>query len=508
MEKENLDDLMRQKFDTDDPGARFDFQEEYWEQARALLEADERKRKRRFLWWWWLGAGCLCVGAALWFWPDGSSQQEGVVPSGQVLEKTDSAGSEKTQTDKELGLKNNHNDTHTAQSGKAEKTDSGAPDGAATTSHETTVTGQGNATAKGRNQGKNGAAAGKTAPQPSAGFGEKRSGSQTPKSGTAPSASAPTQALVNPSDPRTGRSDRVPGNTPVGTEQVSAAKTESTQTSGDGTAESASVDASIEQAAEQKSVAEQRQVQSVPPIQPIDFQWPVLLPYVQFLPQKDPIEQCPVFTEPFREPRLSIGLGASGLAFFPKNQAAQWGGAAGVFADYRLSRSLSLTVGAAWRYIPLDGIVADSAYEPQVTEQLRYSFGFERVRTSLRPAGLHALEVPVALRWHSGVWYLEGGAALSRLLGVRADWVERRSASLQLEPPVRETSRMVWSDTQLYRRTWISPMLGAGWQRGRWSATLRTVWLPADIAPPGIPDEPRAKGWKAGAELGLRWRIF
>lgn len=504
MEKENLDDLMRQKFDTDDPGARFEFQEEYWEQARALLEADERKRKRRLLWWWWLGAGCLCLGVVLWFWPD-SSRQRDKVPSGQVLEKTDSASSEKTQTDKELGLKNNNTDTHTAQSDKAEKTYGDTPNAAPNTSDETTGTRRNNGTSGGENRRKIGTPAGKATPQPSAGFGEKRSGSQTPKSGTSPIASAPTQGPVNLPDPNTVRSERISGNNPVGTEQVSAANAQSAQTSGGAAVEFASENA---EAAEQKSVAEQRWVQSVPPIQPIDFQWPVLLPYVPFLPQKDPVERCPVFTEPFREPRLSIGLGASGLAFFPKNQTAKWGGAAGVFADYRLSRSLSLTAGAAWRYIPLDGIVADSAYEPQVSEQLRYSFGFERVRTSLRPAGLHTLEIPVALRWHSGVWHLEGGATLSRLLGVRADWVERRSASLQLEPPVRETSRMVWSGTQPYRRIWLSPVLGAGWQRGRWSVMARTVLLPANVVPPSIPDEPRAKGWKVGAELGLRWRIF
>jgi cytoskeletal protein RodZ len=53
---ENLDDLMRKKFNTAEEAGRYEFQEQYWDQARALIEADERKRKRRrMLLWWWFG---------------------------------------------------------------------------------------------------------------------------------------------------------------------------------------------------------------------------------------------------------------------------------------------------------------------------------------------------------------------------------------------------------------------------------------------------------------------
>jgi len=60
----NIDDLMQQKYDNDDPNGRFAFREEYWEQALALIEADEarRRKKRRWLLWWCL-AGLLLVAA-------------------------------------------------------------------------------------------------------------------------------------------------------------------------------------------------------------------------------------------------------------------------------------------------------------------------------------------------------------------------------------------------------------------------------------------------------------
>ncbi|MBC7778279.1 MAG: hypothetical protein H7246_22795, partial [Phycisphaerae bacterium] len=58
---DNLDDLMRQKFDSDDPGARFEFREEYWEQAQVLLEQDEARRRRRL----WIFIGLVLALALL-----------------------------------------------------------------------------------------------------------------------------------------------------------------------------------------------------------------------------------------------------------------------------------------------------------------------------------------------------------------------------------------------------------------------------------------------------------
>ncbi|MFZ4634975.1 MAG: hypothetical protein ACOYNO_12270, partial [Saprospiraceae bacterium] len=53
---ENLDEFMRRKFNepTADDDARFDFKEEYWLQAEALIKQDERRR-RAAIWWWRTG---------------------------------------------------------------------------------------------------------------------------------------------------------------------------------------------------------------------------------------------------------------------------------------------------------------------------------------------------------------------------------------------------------------------------------------------------------------------
>jgi len=47
MEHFDLDDMLRNGLSGQTPNTRFEFKEEYWEQALALLEADERKKKRR-----------------------------------------------------------------------------------------------------------------------------------------------------------------------------------------------------------------------------------------------------------------------------------------------------------------------------------------------------------------------------------------------------------------------------------------------------------------------------
>lgn len=505
MEKENLDDLMRQKFDTDDPGARFEFQEEYWEQAQAMLEADERKRKRRFLWWWWLGAGCLLLGVGLWFWSSGNAHQ-GKTHSEQAIQKPNQEIRSKAQYDKDL-LKNSASGT--SSDAAANPTDNPSETISAHTNKPATHTtasqiaspAEKHAKGQRNTEGKHSLAA--TWPVHSSASGEEKQDRSTqPPTDPLPKSS---QLVGKLDDEKMGR-EQMP-------QSVSESKTahhEVPATQILDNAPSPSRTSEIEAGEPlyaEISNSEHREHQDIEQIQPVDYQWPLLLPEVPFLPKADPSE-CPVFTNRYREPLLSVGLGASALAFFPSNKGTQWGGAAGIFADYRLSRSWSISSGVAWRYLPLSTLVADSIYEPLIAEQLRYSFGFEQVRTSIRPLGLHTIEIPIALRWHSGHWYLEGGASVSQLIGVRADWVEQRSASLQFEPRVRETTRKVWSDLQLYRNTWISPMLGSGWQRGKCSVVLRSALMPANIAPPSVSEEPRPSGWRFGAELGLRWRIF
>ncbi len=533
MEKENLDDLMRKKFDTDDPGARFEFREEYWEQAQAMLEADERKRKRRFLWWWWLGAGCLLLAVGGWF--GYAHSGGGTLGIEQTIEQPTAEDVTNTQATNELDKNTDGSGTKIIESSKAGDP-AGQSSAQGTTAHDTPtvaknranqntpaiplgradVSARGSATGGAKTAGDTQTAAGnrtnkqaQTAQSGQAGkAGSKspmrRNGQQPKSSGLLPATTNAASAADLPTGNTGLPTTAIPPQTtglPVGNTATAAQPTTGLLVGNTGltptTATAQPAGLPVDDAPKTSSMLV---LQKLPLI---DFQALITPPYIPFFPKAPQAERE---IKPLREPRFSLGLGASAAAFFPKNSAAQWGGTAGVFADYRLSRSFSLTAGVAWRYVPVGGLVADSAYQPQVSEQFRYSFGYKQVRTSIRPQGLHTLELPLALRWHRGPWYLEGGATLSHLLGVRADLNEERSASLQ---PTPETSKKnIWTDTQPYRQMWISPMAGAGWQRGRWSVSLRAVLFPLDVVPPIIPDDLRATGWRPSVDIGLRYRIW
>lgn len=65
---EEFDDMIHRTLANDDSGAGFPFKEAYWEQAKALIEADERRRRWRRLFFWWFGGSMLLltIGAVAW----------------------------------------------------------------------------------------------------------------------------------------------------------------------------------------------------------------------------------------------------------------------------------------------------------------------------------------------------------------------------------------------------------------------------------------------------------
>jgi hypothetical protein len=79
---EEFDDMLQRTFANDSPENRFEFREEYWLQAAALIEADERRR-RRVAWWWRMGIGVglvLLLGGGVWCWLWPSAPKVGSTP--------------------------------------------------------------------------------------------------------------------------------------------------------------------------------------------------------------------------------------------------------------------------------------------------------------------------------------------------------------------------------------------------------------------------------------------
>ncbi len=64
---EHFDDMLRNTMANDYPDQRFEFREEYWLQAQALIESYERKRRRRVIFWTTITTLVVAGGVLLYF---------------------------------------------------------------------------------------------------------------------------------------------------------------------------------------------------------------------------------------------------------------------------------------------------------------------------------------------------------------------------------------------------------------------------------------------------------
>lgn len=423
----NIDDFMRQKFDNDpDKSGRFDFREEYWEQAQAMLEAEEARRKRRRWLLWWAFSVAVAVVAVAVYSSSGSGQKQ-VADGGS---------------------------SDSRQEQRAEKSGSGSGQEQILSGHSAgseAVQTQGSAAAKGfileektlvadsvflknkiENQGfgtKNGAAGNRFAPEQPSG-----KGGDLPAKKPQAQSESPTN-----SDGVTGSPPPPPNNEPNDLRDFASLPT-------------------------------LLQLLQLPP-RPLDT------PYVSMAAR--PIE-------PVRERRFTFGLAASASLSQTSPDGKRLGGVGGAFAEYRLAPSWSLTAGAQWRFLPGDRR-ADSAVA-ETSTQLRYGFGYQQDEFSLETCGLHFLELPVGLQWRRGAFGAEAGVASGFLIGVQGRLTQSHSESLQ--DGVSETRSRVWLDKSPYRSAYFAPFFGAEWRATqKLGLSLRGVYHPGSLAKEN-PDTP------------------
>jgi len=457
---ENIDDLMRQKFDSDDPGERFEFREEYWEQAQALLEKEEDKRRRRF----WLFIG-LVLAMALLAWlllvqrPAGNLSQHKVGEQDSIF-----------------------------STGKMEH--SGNTDGKPTLSEQTIKSsGSKDQTKVGTNQREN------------MHVSENIAGFRTSKSVASTEASQQSlegkNATIN-----VGSTDQRQKEIPELDDQSTSPTITSPPITNPPITNHQSTSPPIT-----------NHQSTNPPITiPLTIiptpLTPVALPERIFQPRKLPTvakEPIAAKIKPVQDQGFSFGLSLAGAAYQQTQTLGPWAGwAVGAFGDYRLDKNWSLMLGLQARFVPGYAAPSDSS-NPNQVEQLHYSFGFKSEQWKRETRGLHYLEVPLSAHWHKGPWGLEGGGAAGMLFLVqnRTEYTVESS----LGGAKTTVKKFVKGDSEPYNRNYFSAFAGAEYRLSRrFSLMTRAQYRFTPVFK--ILGEGVKNDGLGNVELGLRVRLF
>lgn len=477
---ENIDDLMRQKFDSDNPGERFEFQEEYWEQAQALLEQEEDKRRKR---WWLFFAlillisllGWLLLGKALggagWSHNEESKLSNNLNPQTEApsMEPTMSQNavtklqdSHENQSNTGNQLKNNSQPSNSNQ--PIHKFESGLSglehiDNQKTGNKSQSALnagkvkrGAGNNPVTANGQGPNG-------PATSGRLEDDKKDLDVPS--ITPNLSSPQTHLSNPQSPVTNNPS---SNPPI-----------------------------IKQLVPTHNL----------PIPPGTLSWPERVVRLRTIPfvSKEPIAQQ---IKPVENKRFSLGLSLAGSAYQADTLGTWAGWAIGAFGDYRLNKNWSVMLGAQWRFVPGYGATADSS-NPDRVEQLRYSFGFKQEYWKRETRGLHYLEIPLSARWNQKRWGLEAGAATGLIFLVQNKTIHTTESSL--EPKKTTVNKWIRGDVAAYNTLYFNGFVGAEYRlTNRVSLMARGQYRFTPVFK-SASDGEKNRGL-GNLDLGLRLRLY
>lgn len=487
---ENLDDFMKKKMLDGAPndGEHFEFKEEYWQQAEALIVADERRRRRRrFFWWLSSGVFVLALSAVWWCMqqPEGAAVSEntaapalenpateGISAAGEAQKHAPSVA----KGDTILEIK-----AHDQQSVSGQNL-----------TVQPSATASNDVSSENKSFKNQRAEAGAPAahPKPSANPRHQR---HNPKDGLPKS---PSEITSNPIQSK--------GQNPSGVQNALGLNGPT----------SLAGKANDQEPDNQPGTAkDQLQPGGNPPNavpreeQPDILLLPTLLrPLLPLVPNLPHIllQHLPV-AETNKIPggrRFGLGLTAFGSGYFPSESTQRFGFGAGLSADWRLGSTWYLQASPLWRVRTMGDFVTE--WGPQNAAQLRYSFGFERDEYTLESMASHWLEIPVALQWRQGPWRAEAGVAPGFLLSVQGRLTQVRETSLTARSTTRKAVRL---DDAPFYKNYVAVFAG-----GQYALTkslglgVRLHYLGGDFR--RQTDEytpPRQTLW---LDAGLHWNLF
>lgn len=485
---ENIDDFMQRKFDSDDPAERFPFREEYWEQAQALIEADEqrRRKRRRFLFWWWC-SGLLIGAGAVWLWfarpEQGAASASGTASERPGIVSGGTPGATNALPEKDHNAEN----VYPVQPAVSPERES-------------------NKNAKNIDNQLN---------RVVSKVGDVVPGQQRDKQTTTVASHRIGSSRNKPrpvqNDPKTGENrNGLPAET---NQPLSAGSTENTTPAQKNAATMQGI--STNQVA--SDIAEPLQMNNagqpgdsisvldaiVPKeiflLQALDLPFPPASRTRNKLLLKKMPKQYAADIKPVDNQRITFDAGISVSSW--KNGS---GYSAGVMGYYPLDARWSLGTGLQLRYFPLAAAGPEPDSSENVSVQYRYSFGFERTEKRRTAIGLQYLELPLAVQWRRGRLGLEAGAAPGVLLQVRDRVTETRETSLSGVETL--AVRKVRGEKTNFRRGSLNTFIMAEWQVvSGLGLTFQGNYRPGSVRKPVENTNPDKDVW--GFDAGLHWRF-
>lgn len=490
--KDRLDEFMQRKFAEDEPENRIVFQEDYWLQAEALLEAGQRRRRRRFLWWLFTGGlGALLLLFWIFINP---LDRENKISTAQQLR----SGRDTTATTVRSEARPVSGPENTAATRTGEQPEHGI--------EPVVKTGQVRAT--------------RTA---------------TPAKNTTETGNKPvsTYSVLPGNDPHdTGKPVRTstdaPGKSPKiariqpGQQAMPVAHPaiNSGQTAKQPSTEPAAIQTLTENLPDPAPVTPGGAGSAKPgnkpatpaaasPVRSFDrlpLVWPLLrLPARPFPGVRKNAPPPPVaVTEPHRDWEWQAGLTAglsTPVGHLEKEGAGTTGGL--TLRIKRKGSPLSYNAGLGWRW--RSGQFPDAVELPG-SETLRYSFGYIQNSTIQRASGSHWLELPLYAQYHWNRLNVALGVMPTLLLYFQGKELNYRQTSLE-PTPVETGSRSIHIDNEYLHQFRASAFAGMGWQPvNRLGIDFRVHYQPA--TKPVNPDVPLGNSHRVWAELGLRYFLI
>jgi len=407
---EHFDDMLRNTIANDYPENRFEFREEYWLQAQALIESYERKRKRRAI--FWVFTGLLLTTAAVWYFYPGSTPEQttpGAQPAVQETLQPPMAVQQDATTTPGANEPVQHASTadkNAAFSGNptaATNTtlNSGNPSNYTTSNNNTVQKHIGNKINENNTHTANTYGS------------SQKTALQTPQPGLQPDAGSPS-----PEQPGAANTTVAPGRV-----LLTLTKT-------------------IESLA----------------FQSVSSQSPAKQPAFNILPQTSPdamADGSPI-TKKAREHKYHGGLtllaGSSG-EFLNK---ANFSAGLGIANQFRINQKWSVNADLLWRRRKAStqqihtGLPGNNSEDAIIAEEqiITYSFGYQQSVTTTTLEAMHFAELPVYVSRHFGKLTVDAGGLITTPLLSKTQKERKESSSLNKIATTTDAARQYQLNTQ------------------------------------------------------------